>query len=236
MLCFGHRGARGHAPENTVRSVRTALALGATWVEVDVHAVEGELVVIHDESLERTTNGRGPVAEATLAELRRLDAGDGERIPTLAEVFDAAAAGGAGVNVELKGAGTEALVAAFARRRIALGWLPGRILVSSFDRDRLERVRALAPEIPRGVLVDEGPVADAAFAEALGACAVHPRLDVVSEALVADAHRRGLGVHVFTVNESADIARMIDLGVDGVFTDYPDRVAAALRARGHSST
>ena len=88
MLCFGHRGARGHEPENTLRSVRRALELGADGIEVDVHFTAGELLVIHDETLERTTDGKGRVAAQTFAYLRSLDAGQGERIPTLAEVCE----------------------------------------------------------------------------------------------------------------------------------------------------
>src|SRR6202012_4908706 len=110
LFCFGHRGARGHEPENTVRSVRRALELGADGVEVDVHLADGELVVIHDETMFRTNNGRGHVADKTFAELRLLDAGAGERIPTLAEIFDAVNRR-AVINVELKGPHTAAPVA-----------------------------------------------------------------------------------------------------------------------------
>jgi len=109
LFCFGHRGARGHEPENTLRSVRKALELGADGIEVDVYFVDGRLMVIHDDTLNRTTNGKGPVAGRTFAELRALDAGKGERIPTLAEVFDAVNHR-AVINMELKGPGTAAPV------------------------------------------------------------------------------------------------------------------------------
>src|SRR5712675_1536867 len=89
LFCFGHRGARGHEPENTVRSLRKALKLGADGIEVDVYFVDGELVVIHDDTLERTTNGKGRVEKKTFAYLRSLDAGLGEHIPTLREIFRA---------------------------------------------------------------------------------------------------------------------------------------------------
>src|SRR5579862_6005632 len=88
LFCFGHRGAAGHEPENTLRSVRKALELGADGIEVDVYFVDGKLVVIHDDTLNRTTNGRGRLAENTFDYLRSLDAGKGERIPTLEEIFD----------------------------------------------------------------------------------------------------------------------------------------------------
>src|SRR5436309_1394238 len=89
FLCIGHRGARGHEPENTVRSVRRAMELGANGIEVDVYFVDGELIVIHDDTLDRTTNGHGPVVEQSLDFIRSLDAGKGEKIPTLREIFDA---------------------------------------------------------------------------------------------------------------------------------------------------
>ncbi len=101
LFCFGHRGARGHEPENTLRSVRQALELGANGIEVDVHPADGRLVVIHDDTLNRTTNGAGLVAEKTFSYLRSLDAGQGERIPTLEEVFDVVNRR-AVINVELK--------------------------------------------------------------------------------------------------------------------------------------
>src|SRR5579884_3789243 len=88
FLCIGHRGARGHEPENTVRSVRRALELGADGIEIDVYFVDGELIVIHDPTLDRTTNGRGRIVRKTFAQLRSLDAGKGERIPTLREIFE----------------------------------------------------------------------------------------------------------------------------------------------------
>ena len=105
LICFAHRGASGHEPENTLLSIQMALSLGAQWIEIDVHAAEGELVVIHDKRLERTTDGRGYVAEQSLEYLRSLDAGKGERIPLLREVFDLVGRR-AGINIELKGHGT----------------------------------------------------------------------------------------------------------------------------------
>jgi len=220
MLCFGHRGARGHAPENTVLSVMTAIELGADWVEVDVYAVEDELVCIHDDRLERTTNGTGFVAERSFAYLRSLDAGRGQPIPTLAEIFDAVGRR-VGVNVELKGPGVGAPVAAFARDRIERGWSPDGILLSSFDHAELQRLRASDPSLRRGALIDTTS-SDAAFAEAVGAHAVHSSIEVVDEGLVTDAHRRGLRVFVYTVNDPAELERMRSIGVDGVFTDFPE--------------
>jgi glycerophosphoryl diester phosphodiesterase len=223
MICIGHRGARGHEPENTLLSVRTALALGASWIEVDVYAVEGELVVIHDDRLERTTNGSGYVMEHSLESLRALDAGKGERIPTLDEIFDEVG-DRAGVIVELKGPGSAAPTCALLDRRFAAGLSRESVIVSSFDHRMLALVREHDRSIRLGALMVGLPVTNAAFAENLGAWSVHPSLDFVDAEFVDDAHRRGLLVYVFTVNHPDDIDRMRRLGVDGVFTDYPDRV------------
>ena len=225
LFCFGHRGARGHEPENTLRSVRKALELGADGIEVDVYLADGQLVVIHDDTLERTTNGVGRVAEKSFAYLRSLDAGHGEPIPTLAEVFDTVNRR-AVINVELKGPGTAAPVAQLIGQYVQSGgWRHEDFLVSSFDLAQIQTIKRLQPGIRTGALIEKVPPGLAAFAEQLGAWSVHPRKRCVSPELVADAHRRGLKVFVFTINRPADIAFMQTLGVDGVFTDYPERVA-----------
>lgn len=213
----------GHAPENTLASFARALELGAPWVELDVYLVDGMLVVFHDDTLERTTNGRGRLDACSFEQLRRLDAGGGQRVPTLEEVFDLCQ-GRAGINVELKGPGTAEAVAAFLHTQYRLGWEPGQVLVSSFDHRALARFRQLEPETPLGALYYGAPVDNAAQAEALGASTLHPSLDFVDAELVQDAHRRGLKVLVYTVNSEEDIARMRALGVDGVFTNYPERI------------
>jgi glycerophosphoryl diester phosphodiesterase len=225
LFCFGHRGARGHEPENTVRSVRRALAPGAAGVEVDVHFADGQLVVIHDDTLERTTNGHGRVAKKSFDYLRSLDAGLGERIPTLAEIFDAVNRR-AVVNVELKGPHTAAPVAALIAEYVKhRGWKFDDFLVSSFDRARIREAKRLRPEIRIGALIAKRPRGLAKFAEDLGAWSLHASRRCVTLNLVADAHRRGLKIFVFTVNEPKEIALMRALGVDGVFTDFPERVA-----------
>lgn len=223
FLCIGHRGAMGHAPENTLRSIEHAISLGCQWIELDVYAVEGALVVFHDDRLERTTNGHGRIMDASFSYLRSLDAGDGERIPTLDEVF-ALCRGRAGINVELKGPGTAPLLATFLKRQYEAGWSPQAVLVSSFDHRALQAFRSAAPDTPLGALYYGVPADGAASAQALGAFSVHPSLDFVDQALVDDAHRRGLKVFVYTVNTPEDITLMRALGVDGVFCNYPERV------------
>src|SRR5208283_430434 len=153
LFCFGHRGARGHEPENTLRSVWKALELGANGIEVDVHLADGRLIVIHDDTLDRTTNGAGSVAEKSFSYLRSLDAGQGERIPTLAEVFDAANRR-AVINVELKGPGTAAPVVRLINRYVrAGGWRYEDFLVSSFDLAQIQTAKELQSEIRTGALI-----------------------------------------------------------------------------------
>jgi len=224
FICFAHRGGGGHQPENTLLAVRRALSLGAQWLEVDVHAAEGELVVIHDRTLERTTDGEGYVAGRTLEYLRSLDAGKGERIPLLREVFDLAGPR-AGVNVELKGHGTAApavsLIEEYVARR---GWTYGRVLVSSFNRRELKKVRNFQAKIKLGLNTRRFSLPAARLAEELGAGSLHLDLKYINRRAVGQAHRRGLKVFVFTVNCAEDVARMRLLGVDGIFTDYPELV------------
>jgi glycerophosphoryl diester phosphodiesterase len=225
MICFGHRGARGHEPENTVLSVEKGIALGAEWIEVDVYAVENELIVIHDDRLERTTNGTGYVLDQSLEYLRSLDAGKGQQIPILSEVFEAVDRR-AGVNIELKGPATADPVVSFVEAALDMGWSYDQILVSSFNHRELEHARRRDPRLRIGALIVGLPIDDAAFAQRLGAWSVHPSLEFVDARFVDDAHRRGLKVFPFTVNHLEDIARMRSLGIDGVFCDYPERVTS----------
>jgi glycerophosphoryl diester phosphodiesterase len=226
LLCIGHRGAMGHSPENTLASISTALNLGAQFVEVDVFYVAGELVVFHDNRLERTTNGVGYIDQQSLAYLRALDAGEGQRIPTLAEVCNIIQ-GKACINIELKGAHTAAPVAKFIENLVAQGWHYSAILVSSFNHHELLVLKQLNPQILLAVLIYGIPLDHAKFAEDLGAYAINPSIEFINQALVDDAHTRNLKVYAYTANHPADIEKMQQLGVDGVFSNYPERVLAA---------
>ncbi len=220
MLCIGHRGAAGYEPENTLRSVRRALEMGADGIEIDVHCIEGELVVIHDNTLNRTTNGRGRLRRHTLAQVRRLDAGKGERIPLLREVIETVDRR-ALVNIELKGARTARPVLALLSEYLARGWVPGDFLISSFRRAELREVRHSG--FPIGILFARSARLFRPLARALRAWSVHLPLAHVTPRLVARVHADGRKVFVFTVNDRADMKRMRDMGVDGIFSDYPDR-------------
>jgi len=230
LLCIGHRGAMGHAPENTLLSFKKALELGTPCVETDVYYVDNHLMVFHDDRLDRTTNGSGYLMDHSFDALRSLDAGNGERIPTLNEVFETIDRR-AGVNIELKGSGTAQPVADLIATLRQLGWRDELILVSSFNHRELETVRQIDPHIRIGVLMVGLPVDDAAFAAELGAYSVHLSLEFIDRRFVADAHLRGLRVFVFTVNHPEDIERMEGLGVDGVFTNYPERVLSRQKTK-----
>jgi glycerophosphoryl diester phosphodiesterase len=222
LLCFAHRGASGHAPENTLAAFELAIRMGADFIELDVQLAQGELIVFHDDRLERTTNGRGTVRGKTLEELRSLDAGQGERIPLLTEVLELTA-GAIGVNVELKGPGTaEMTIRLLSTYAMGVGW--DRFIVSSFDRDALGQVSRLEPKAPIGVLTKRPGESDLAFARSIGAFSIHPDHRYVSEPFIGLAREAGLEVVPYTVNTPHKVERLRTWGAYGVFTDYPELV------------
>jgi glycerophosphoryl diester phosphodiesterase len=231
VLVYAHRGARGHAPENTLLAFQLAFALGADGIECDVQrSADGALVVIHDDTLDRTTNGKGRVAAWDLAALRALDAGQGQRIPTLSEVLDLACDSGRQVNLEVKAATAVEALATAETLKPALARLDEdqrcRVLVSSFE---LPAVGWLKRELPwlRVATLHGGRAWRRrdllAPALEMGAEAVHPSVRLASPELVARAHTHGLLINVYTANRIATLRRLLGWGVDGVFTDYPAR-------------
>jgi glycerophosphoryl diester phosphodiesterase len=223
MLKIGHRGACGYEPENTLRSFAKALELGVDIVELDVHVcASGELVVIHDDTVDRTTNGIGRVADKTLAELQTLDAGKGEKVPTLREVLDVVNRQ-CQVNVELKGKDTATLVAKLVDEYVnEHGWQHDDFLVSSFNYKALEKCKELSSHTRMSVLLEEEPSDFHRFIEKFNVYSVNPSLDFVNQEFVNDAHSHNQRVFVWTVNEPHDIERMKKLGVDGVFSNFPN--------------
>ncbi|WP_323882544.1 glycerophosphodiester phosphodiesterase [Aeromonas hydrophila] len=223
MQIIAHRGASGLAPENTLKAIRLALALGAGAIEIDVQLADGELWVFHDRRLERCTDGGGVLTAQSRAYLASLDAGEGEGIPTLWQVMEAIA-GQAELHIELKGSQTADEVARLTRRAEAeLGFTPTQWVVSSFHHPELARFAALRPDIRLGALTSTIPLTLAKFAAELGAWSLNCDVDFVDQVLVQDAHKRGLKVLVYTVDEPADQAMLAAIGVDGIFTNRPDR-------------
>jgi glycerophosphoryl diester phosphodiesterase len=232
LICFAHRGASGHAPENTLLAITTALKMGAAWIELDVFAVQDELVVIHDSRVERTTNGRGNIHRLSLEYLRSLDAGGGEKIPYLGEALDAVS-GKAGVNIELKGKRTANLLAPLLHNYISEGrFTPDQFLVTSFNHQEIRRFTELSPQIRTGAIIFSLPLHNARFAEKLGVYSIGIQKDVLTRKFVEDAHRRGFKVFVFTINHSDDLEHVLSLGVDGFFTNYPRLCQAAICREG----
>ncbi len=227
MLNIAHRGASGRFPENTLAAFGAAIAAGARMCELDVQlSRDGALVVIHDETVDRTTDGRGAVRDLTLAELKRLDAGvrfgagcAGERIPTLDEVMDFAGDRCA-LNIEIKAAGLEAPLCGAIRAHRALE----HALVSSFEWPALEVVRHLEPRARIAPLASQWPARLLGAATEMGAAAINPRADLVTEDLCIAAHERNLSVYVWTVDDVREMRRMIAFGVDGIMTNYPERL------------
>ena len=233
MLVIAHRGASGYRPENTLPAYELALEMRSDMIEIDLHLTrDGVVVVMHDAELERL-GGVGEVADASLAAVRRLDAGGGARVPTLEEVLD-----GFGeripFNLEIKWStsgdypGLERLVLAALQRR----GLVADSLLSSFRASVLERLRARAPDARLAVLTS--PRAQLSLEEAigvatsLGAEALNPHFVQVDAGLVDRAHREGLGVNVYTVDAPKEMRRLIGLRVDGIFTNVPDRLRELL--------
>ena len=219
FICFGHRGACGYEPENTLSSFEKAIALGCTWIELDVYYVGGELLVIHDDSLERTTSGKGNVMDSGLYYLRSLDAGNGQQIPTLQEVAELVD-GRCGINIELKGPNTALPASIFATALCRGYWQKDQFLFSSFDHKELALTD---PTFRRGALFHK----KADYFERgqqLGAYSINLSRRLVNKNLVEESHKRNFKVFVYTVNEPKEISRMMKMGVDGVFCDYPDRV------------
>jgi glycerophosphoryl diester phosphodiesterase len=234
VLVIAHRGASGHAPENTLAAFRKAVAQGATFIETDLQlSRDARFVAIHDATVDRTTGGRGAVHDLTLAELRRLDAGSwfgsefaGERIPTLEEIFDFSKKHDVVFYLELKPSGSWGGEHALIGSLRESGEIP-RTVVISFDADILDALRKIEPTLMTGVLYDGQIQKPIERAIEVGARQLAVRGDLVTPALLAEARKKDLQVVCWTVNHPAHMRLLIDAGVDGIMSDYPDRLVAA---------
>lgn len=224
-ILIGHRGARGLAPENTLLGLDTGIALGCPMVEFDVQLHRtGELFLLHDFMLERTTNGQGLATQMPWQQLRALDAGKGQTLPTLDEALDLIDARVI-ANIELKTwDGTADAVARTLGERLAADYPAEKLLVSSFHLPELYEFKQRMPQVPVGALFCGVPLDYAAAATELEAASLNLSAEFVDARIVADAKARGLAVYVYTVNTCAELDWLTRMGVDGVFTDYPDRL------------
>ena len=228
---IAHRGASAHAPENTMAAFQLALDMAADGIELDAMlSKEGEIVVIHDDSVDRTTNGTGAVRELTLAELQSLDAGGGERIPSLKQVLNRFS-GQFLINIELKNFGSifddlplkvADLVKAYDD--------PQSIIISSFNPFNLPRFHRQCPEIPLGLLTDKNKAKHWLW-RLFKFDALHPHYSDVDATLVSALHARGRQVNVWTVDDPAEIKRLAGLGVDSIITNDPQSTRSILEGQ-----
>ncbi len=236
---LGHRGAAACAPENTLAGLRRASALGCRWVEFDVRlTADDELILLHDERLDRTTSGSGKACAQPFAAIRCYDAGGwfgrefaGESVPTLAEAVKVLSGLGLGANVELKAArGREAETGAAAADLLRRLWpphLPG-LLISSFLPAALAAARDHAPEIARGLLVRGIPRDWRHRAESLGCVSINAEHRALHPRIVAEIREANYLVLAYTVNDPAQARKLLDWGVNSVFSDVPHKILAGL--------
>ena len=225
ILRIGHRGAAGHAPENTIAAIRAGISLGVDFVELDVQRTrDGRLVLMHDETLDRTTSGLGSLSQMTWDELQSLDAGDGERIPSV-EAALGTASGRAGVILEAKapGIGPDLYSAVQASN------FSGPVIYASFLHAEILAIRDIDQRARTMALIDCIPVAGAAFAHDANATLVGLAFDSATAKFTSALHEVGLEVFFYTVNEPNLIALAIQIGADGVISDYPERVPKCRR-------
>ncbi|MEM2213625.1 MAG: glycerophosphodiester phosphodiesterase family protein [Candidatus Nezhaarchaeales archaeon] len=218
VLVIAHRGASAYEPENTLRSIKRALNLGADMVEIDVRTTkDGHIVVIHDATVDRTTNGRGYVKDMTLEELKKLDAGLGERIPTLQEVISLVK-GRVGLVIEIKVPGIEEKVLKIVNENK----LHDDVLITSFYHPILLRVKSLNAKVRTGIIIASRPVRPAQLALDARSNAIFPKYTYLDLEMVEEAHKHSLTVYPWTVDDPGEARLLIEMGIDGIVTNKPD--------------
>lgn len=238
MVNVAHRGASGHAPENTMAAFHKAFEMKADYIEIDVQMTkDGELIAIHDTTVNRTTNGTGHVGDFTLEEIRELDAGSwfsdayaGEKIPTFEEILDEFR-GKIGILIELKSPelypGIEEKVAEALIERNMHKPNNGKIIIQSFNHETVRKSKELLPNMPHGVLAGASwaNVTEEQLTEfATYADYFNPNMNIVTHELVNAVHEAGLKIYPYTSRSQDQALRLFDLGVDGIITDYTEHV------------
>jgi len=230
---IAHRGASAVAPENTMAAFRRAVAMGVDCIETDLHlSRDGRLIIVHDATLNRTTNGDGLVKNFTFSELRQLDAGRwfsedfaGERLPAVEELLDLAEPADLSLYLEIKGG------AGYGVERAVISALRGRkeskaAVILCFDPSVLDRIHQLDRLLMTGLLFESDGLDMVREAVRVGARQIAPRGDCVTSELLEDAHRRGLKVIAWTINDPVQMRALASAGVDGIMTNHPDRLIA----------
>ncbi|MFC5193812.1 glycerophosphodiester phosphodiesterase [Bizionia hallyeonensis] len=222
---FGHRGAKGYLAENTIESIEKALGFNVDGIEIDVHlCVSGELVVFHDFTLDRMTNGTGEVGKQTLEALKNLTVNGGFQVPTLEDVLNLIDKKCI-LNIELKGKNTAIKTCEMVDNYVRnYGWKYADFIVSSFQHAELEAVFQTNKNIPLAVLTKASVTEAIEFAETIEAKIIHPNYALLTKNNVKLAQNRGFEVNTWTVNDADTILRMKDYGVNGIISDVPDKI------------
>jgi len=225
MLKIAHRGAKAYEPENTLQAFQKALELNSDGIELDVHlSADGHIIVMHDDTIDKMTNGKGDINSYTLAELKSFRIAGKFQIPTLNEVFDLVDKK-CFINVELKNADTSKNVVSLIEKYITeKGWNYEHFIISSFDWNALKEVQKLNPNIPIGVLTEEDLDMALAFAETIKAKAIHPDFQLLNKEKVLQIQEKGFLVFPWTVNSEEDIQKVKSYQVNGIISDNPDKI------------
>ena len=225
VMIIGHRGAMGHIAENTIPSIKKAMELGVDGIEIDIFRCKtGELVVFHDEKLDRLTNSSGFIESLELDSIKNILVLDKYRIPTLEEVLQLID-GQVKLNIELKGYETASPTNHLINQYINKGgWTDDKFIISSFKWDELEKFRSINKIVSIAILTEFDPIEAIPIAKKLDALAINPNYKSLNEDNINEIHANGFKIFSYTINEFSDIKRMIELGVDAIITDYPERV------------
>ena len=224
-LIIGHRGAKGHAIENTLTSIQKAIELGVDGVEIDIfRCLSGELVVFHDKSVEKLTDGRGFIEQLTLDSIKKLNISGLEKIPTLNEVLDLVN-GEIILNIELKGLNTSFLTHQLLNSYFNLtNWEPEKIIISSFNWNELRAFYQLNKKVRIAILTKGDPIEAIPIAKELNAFSINPNYVFLTKLNAAKIKNENISIYTWTVNQIKDINRVKRIGVDGIITDYPERI------------
>lgn len=236
VAVIAHQGASGHLPENTLPAFARAIELGADWLELDVHLTKGELFVIHDYRLERVTDLKGSLYDLPLETLRSARVAGQFPIPTLREVLELADRR-ININIEIKSPATaEAVINLLDAYVTHSGWSYSQFMLSSFNQFELLTAHHLRPQLATGVIIYGVPYDLPALTKTLGVQALVNCIEFTSRELIARTRQLGLQYLVYTVNYPDDIQRMLTWGVDGIITNYPERVRQMINSTNHPTT
>ena len=226
LLVIGHRGAKGHVAENTLASIKKAIELGADGIEIDVfRCLSGEIVLFHDKKLDKLTDGTGLIEQTTLNDLKKLKVlGSNEQIPTLNEVLEIIDKK-TFLNIELKGRNTAKLSLEIVKNYIKNEKIISKnILFSSFDWEELKNLRDLDNKVNIALVTENNPLDAIEPALNLQAIAINPTHKKLNNKVVKQIFNAGLKIYTWTVNDYKQIEKMKQLGVNGIITDYPERI------------